>query len=272
MQYLLVSLFACVAIFDLGYSQHTWNGLYATWTPVPQRGFDAYPRDLTEKHNFVFKDNLCDGVKFRGQRYWSKSDPAIMLLFDKNGIIAGMQSSAPKDKFTPGMARGFVDDGAYWTQTFYFVNPDTICNKGRTKADLEKEGTGTGFWIQYGPDPKVNIINLPLSEQEIKKTLWGSGRCLPSMGQHYWLNVTENMSCMDFFPSCLLVNNGTLNGFCLAKNVFIDSPLYDFPHPVPSALKATLDPVPKCFFEKEYADLSSLHVYFHSNPRETTKC
>jgi len=30
---------------------------------------------------------------FRGQRYWFKNDPATILLFDKNGYIAGIQTS-----------------------------------------------------------------------------------------------------------------------------------------------------------------------------------
>jgi len=270
MKLLLVILLSAVSTF----ADPSWNGLYATWNALPQKGFDAMPRSLDEKHNFVLKDNQCNGGKFLGQRYWSNNDPALILLFDKNGIIAGMQSSSPKSQYTPlpGM-KGFVDDGDYWTQTAYFVEPSTICTKGRTKADLAKEGTGTGLWIQHGPDAKTNLINFPPNEDDIKKTLWGASKCFPSMGQHYWFNITVDMSCNNIFPNCLLYNNGSLNAFCFTKNVNLDSPLYDFPHPTNDRVQGFMNPVPKCFFsEKSFATLTTLHVYFHDNPRETTKC
>jgi hypothetical protein len=271
---LLVILFSAVHIFAAPPEHTVWNGLFATWDYRPNKGYNALPRQLSEKQDFVLKDNLCNGGKFRGQRYWANKDPALMLLFDKNGIIAGMQTSVPKSQYTPMPgSKGFVDDGDLWTQTFYFVEPSTICNKGRTKDDLEKQGTGTGFWIQYGPDLSKDVFNLPLAEEEIKKTVWGSGRCFPTMGQHYWYNVTSDIKCKDFFPSCLLYNNHKLTGFCVAKDATLDSPRYDFPHATPARINATMNPVPKCFFsEPSFQSTSVIHVYFHNNPRDTTNC
>jgi hypothetical protein len=271
---LLVFLLNAIPVFAVPSTHTSWNGLSATWTYLPNKGFDEMPRQLSEKHDFVLKDNLCNGGKFRGQRYWSNSDPALMLLFDKNGIIAGMQTSAPKSKFTPlPGSKGFVDDGDLWTQTVYFVEPSTICKTGRTKEELEKDGTGTGLWIQHGPDPTKNVINLPLNEEEIKKTKWGSGRCFPTMGQHYWFDLSSDMNCKDFFPTCLLYNGNKLTGFCFAKNVNLESPHYDVPRATPSGINATMNPVPKCFFsEPSFQVNSAIHVYFHKNPRDTSNC
>jgi len=72
----------------------------------------------TSTANFDFKDDFCGGSKittyktlqnyyyksglicysfaadtrFRGVRYWYKGDPATVLLFDKAGYIAGIQT------------------------------------------------------------------------------------------------------------------------------------------------------------------------------------
>jgi len=266
---LLVILLSVVSAFG---QLNGWNALHATWNAIPFKGFDALPRQLTERHNFVLKDNQCDGGKFRGQRYWSNNDPALILIFDKNGIIAGMQTSIPKTKYRPTI-NAFQDDGDYWTQTAYFVDPSTICSAGRTAADLEKQGTGTGLWFQTGPDPTKNLMAIPLDEAEAKKSLWGFGRCFPTMGQHYWYNVTVDMNCDNFFPNCLLYNKGKLNAFCFAENADLVSPRYDYPHPTNDKVKLFMNPVPKCFFsDKTFEKQSTLHVYFHSNPRFTSNC
>jgi len=273
----LVFLLSVAFAFADPPTHQSWNGLFAPWDARPNSGYDALPRQLSEKGNFVLKDNQCTsaGAKFRGQRYWVFNDPATIIIFDKNGIIAGWQTSVRKSEFTPAPTqKGFVDDDHFWTQTIYFVDPSTICSTGRTKADLDKDGTGTGLWLQYGPDITKDVLHPPLLESEVKKNkLWGSGRCLPTMGMHYWYNVTEGMKCDDFLGNCLLYNHGKLTGFCIAKNVHLESIRYDFPPPVPAALKATIDPVPKCFFsEPAYQKLSSIHVYFHENPRNTSTC
>jgi len=271
MQYLLLSILLPVAtVFG---QQNGWNAFHAKWSAVPFVGFDTLPRKLTEKHNFVLKDNQCEGGKFRGQRYWSNNDPALFLLFDKNGIIAGMQTSIPKSTNYKPTISYFQDDGDYWTQTAYFVNPSTICSTGRSAADLEKDGTGTGLWLQNGPDPTKDLVSIPLDETEAKKTKWGSGKCFYTMGMHYWYDVTPDMSCDNFVPNCLLYNGGKLTGFCFAKNVALESSRYDYPRSSPDTVKYTMDPVPKCMHtDPTFAKQSSLHVYFHANPRFTSNC
>lgn len=93
-----------------------WNGLKVTWSmnPFNSWGFDSQPRVMpngtgdyqlrddqckNRKYGFhCYEDGKCcdDFIangKFYGQRYWFKQDPALTLLFDKKGVIAGIQTS-----------------------------------------------------------------------------------------------------------------------------------------------------------------------------------
>ena len=57
-----------------------------------------------------------------------------------------------------------------------------------------------------------------------------TGRILFS-GQHYWYNVTSDMSCEDFWPMFLLYNGGELNAFGWAFQGDLNSPRYEKPTP-----------------------------------------
>jgi len=257
-----------------------WSALRVSWyaNPLSPWGFDGVPRSLDEnKEIFQLKDDQCaaGGQKFLGQRYWYKQDPSLILLFDKNGIIAGIQTSALKSKFTPypDLMKYYMDDGDYWTLTAYFVDPSTICTTGRTKEDLQSQGTGTGLWLQFGPNAVTDSVSIPVKEDDIKQTKWGYGKCFYTMGQHYWYNVSKGMDCGDFLPNCLLYNKGQLTGFCFATNAILPSDRYDSPSPTNKVVNKFLDPVPDCFFsDKSYAKLSTLHVYFIDSPQLSSWC
>jgi len=282
MKFIIFS-FLAVAVnanyFDLS---HNWNALRVSWyaNPLSSWGFDKMPRHLAENKAFEKKDDMCadGGKKFVGHRYWYKQDPTLILLFDRNGIIAGIQTAALKSKFSPPenlKGKYYIDDGDFWTLTSYFVDPSTICNQGRTKEQLDKEGTGVGLWLQYGQDPIKDSVQIPTNETDMKNTKWGSGKCFYTMGQHYWYDVSKDMSCNDFVPNCLLYNKGKLTGFCFAKNAnLIDqSNRYDSPAPKNSVVKKFMDPVPDCFFkDPSYSLVSTMHVYFIESPRVTSWC
>jgi len=267
--FIALALFAVTANANLFDFSNNWNNLRVKWGLNPLSSFKTVPRHLNEIGSFELKDDQCNGGKFLGQRYWSKSDPSVILLFDKNGYIAGMQTSTPKSKFTPAHLkdRNFIDDGDYWTLTTYFVPPSSICTTGRTKEQFEKEGTGSGLWVQIGPNPLTDTMEIPRDEAEIKKTNWGHGKCFKTMGQHYWYNVSADMSCDDFFPKCLLYNKGKLTGFCFALNADLQSDRYDNPHPTAEVINKFMDPMPKCFAtDPTYKLLSTIHVYFIEHP------
>jgi hypothetical protein len=49
------------------------------------------------------------------------------------------------------------------------------------------------------------------------------------IGQHYWYNISEGMSCDDFFPAFLLYNSGKLNAFGWATLGDFESNRYEHP-------------------------------------------
>ena len=67
--------------------------------------------------------------------------------------------------------------------TAYFVDPSTICRKGRDSAQLLKEGIGTGLWLQNGTNPINDSVQMPLYESAVGTTKWVKGACFPSMGK-----------------------------------------------------------------------------------------
>jgi charged multivesicular body protein 7 len=270
-------LAAQAGIFDLS---HNWNTLKVTWNPNPIGGwaFDKLPRTLSENKHFELRDDLCEtgGGKLLGQRYWYKQDPALNLLYDKNGVIAGIATSIPKSKFTPPAPlqnKNYQDDGDYWTLAAYFIDPSLICGAGRTKEEMETTGTGTGLWIQMGPNAVTDCYKAPANETEVKTTKWGSGKCFWTMGQHYWYDITKDMSCDDVVPNCLLYNGGQLNAFCFATNGNFESKRYDNPHPTNKVVPKFMDPMPDCFnTDPSYEVQSTIHVYFYESPRVTSWC
>jgi charged multivesicular body protein 7 len=225
--------------------------------------------------SFVFKDDFCgDDTRFRGVRYWYKSDPATILLFDKAGYIAGIQTQVPKNLYTPSPQNNghpFVDDGDYWTLTAYFVDPNIICTTGRTADQYVSQGTGDRLVIQNGTNALTDGFVVPLVQTDADSTKWTKGHCFWTMGLHYWYNVRKDMSCDEFFPFFILYNNGKLNAFGFAVNGPLTSKRYE--HPTASISGQFIDPVPDCFFsDTTYNTLSTMHVYMNDSPRSTSNC
>jgi charged multivesicular body protein 7 len=271
---LAIALFATAV-----YAAPEWDGLRVTWdfNPLNLWAFNGMPRSLGElKSDFQLRDDQCKtpNAKFLGQRYWYKEDPAITLLYDTKGTIAGIQTSIPKANYTPTATpagRNYVDDGNYWTLTAYFVDPSTICADGRSQDQLKSEGTGSNLYLQHGPNPIQDSVAIPRSEEEAKKTLWGHGKCFYTMGQHYWYNVSKDMNCNDFVPNCLMYNKGRLTAFCFAANVVLPSRRYE--HPTNQQAKMFLDPVPDCYYkDPSYKKTSTIHVYMIDAPRTRSLC
>jgi len=272
----------------IGLLTHKWEALRVSWygnptkwhLPPLNRGpaFDPMPRQLSEIKTWEVRDDLCatGGGKLVGQRYWLKKDPVLNLLFDKNGYIAGVTTSIPKSKFTPPAAlkdKNYQDDGDYWTLAAYFIDPKLICGAGRTKEEFEKTGTGSGLYIQTGPNAATDYYFAPAEESDIKKSMWGSGKCFPTMGQHYWFNITKDMPCTNIVPNCILYTHGKLDAFCFAINGDFESDRYDNPKPTNDKIKLFMEPLPSCFYtEPSYKILSTLHVYFSDNPPLTSLC
>jgi len=261
----------------------SWDSLTLTWglNPFSKYEFMSAPREVSSATNAGWKqrDNYCGSDStFRGIRYYdSTSDPALTLLFDVAGYIAGIQTSIPKTSYTPSkqnLGNAFVDDGLYWTLTAYFVDPSIICTTGRTAAQFAAQGTGDRLVIMNGTVANAaNMLTIPMTQSAVDGTKWTQGKCFWTMGLHYWYSVTESMSCDDFFPFFLLYNKGALNGWGFSINANLPSNHYDYPHPTPTVAGQFINPEPSCFFtDPSFDPVSTMHVYFTDNPRTGNLC
>jgi len=267
-------LLVCCFVYSL--ADDYWDSLRITYGDPDDKNktsFDHMPRHVIEAEyeHWTLIDDQCDSsssMMFRGRRYWKGNDSATILLFDKNGYIAGIQTSVPEDvKWTPSptyLGNYILNETNFFenhlTLTAYFVNTSIICT-GRTREEFEKEGTGTDLYIQSGPDPMKDYKMIPRSQDDIKDDpLWGHGKCFYKMGQHFWRNVAKTMDCDDFFPFCLMYNKGKLNAFCFAINADVPSDRYE--HPDLGEVKDFIEPVPDCMYsDPSFQHTTSLHVY-----------
>ncbi|XP_025094545.1 uncharacterized protein LOC112564143 [Pomacea canaliculata] len=252
--------------------QPEWNNLKVTFgaNVFSSRVFADLPRTVDEarRKGWIMIDRCRNDGPFRGARYVKQNDFSVTLLYDVNGYIAGIQcgllkGGLPHD-FPPLPLRNvFQEDGNDRVAlTAYFTDPAIICTTGRTSSTFQEEGTGSNLYIQTGSDPLTQSSLIPRQEKDIAKTPWKRGRCFVGMGVHYWFNVTQNMSCDNFFPAFLLYNDGKLNAFGWALGIPQTSSRFE--HPSRSSLSWFFDPVPSCLSQQP--DLSTMHIYLTSNP------
>ena len=57
--------------------------------------------------------------------------------------------------------------------TAYFVDPNIICNGGRTQEDFDRDGTGNVLLIQTGPTPE-HLYAAPLTASDAKEVMLSS--------------------------------------------------------------------------------------------------
>ncbi|XP_035683055.1 uncharacterized protein LOC118420366 [Branchiostoma floridae] len=223
--------------------------------------------------------NECTAGTWRGFRYVKDNDPAVTLLFDKNGYIAGLQmgvlkselpsnGSIPPEQITPPWIEDTDKD--MWLLTAYFIPPDDICSDGRTEAEYQEEGTGTDLYIQTGPDPTSDIMAIPLQQADLEGSEWTEGKCVWGMGKHYWWNLRVDMDCHEFYPVFVMYNGGKLDTFGWNIGTYLNSPRYE--HPGIDRVKYPLDPVPTCL-DDHFQTPSRIHVYLTSGyPPFTNHC
>ena len=242
-----------------------WNGL-----KIRYNIFKNMPRTENEAvaEGFKMSSDCEDNPKFKGKQYLKDNDTMAILLFDKNGYIAGIQTGIPKglpnNYPRPDLQPMFIDDGELYKVTAYFVDPLLICNKGRSRQQFRLQGTGTDLFIQNGNNPEQDLIEIA---QEESQSTWRKGKCKRKMGYHYFLNVTPEMSCDEFAPIYLIYLEGNLKGFIMSFNAVLNSTIVPFENPSPSALGAMLDTTPSCMNEIQR---STLHVYLEDKPEAYT--
>jgi len=279
---LLLSSVACGYGFLFG-GGPAFDDLKVTFAinPLNFWRFNSVPRTLEDAvaEGWSLHNDGCANSKdhLPGARYILNADLSVILVFDANGFIAGLQMGIPKSAITPGhlvMVSPIQDDNQQYVLSTYFIHPTRICDKSksRTKEEFEKQGTAQDVWWQTGPKVATDVVEVPLTQDEaaLKQAHWTKGKCMPTMGMHYWYNITENMDCNSFMPYCLLYNKGKFNGFCYATPAeFHNANPHRFEHPTGNlAKKCCIDPYPKCFDELGLSNnkLTTMHVFLDSTP------
>jgi len=269
-----------LAVFGLGVASalffpHTkWDGLSVTFgvNPFDSNVFSSLPRTESDAQaaNWIKKADCDVNSKFLGRRYVKDNDYAVILLFDDNGYIAGIQTGVAKAglpaSYPPAKQIGNMiqDDGDHYTVTAYFTDPAGICNGGRTAAEFAVEGTGTNLYIQNGSNPLTQSSHIPSQQSGMAGTGWTLGHCFPAMGVHYWYSVSTNMDCDDFQPVFLLYNEQRLTAFGWALGTPQNSSRFE--HPPLSVVSAFMNPVPSCL--ANYDQLSTMHIYLTAHPTQ----
>ena len=85
-----------------------------------------------------------------------------MLLFDKAGYIAGIQTTVPKSLNYPTKAgkafhNVWVEERDSNTLTAYWTDPARICKNGRTAQEYKSQGTGDRLLFQIGRANNTNV-------------------------------------------------------------------------------------------------------------------
>ncbi|KAL3847552.1 hypothetical protein ACJMK2_018457 [Sinanodonta woodiana] len=250
-----------------------WDNLRVTWgmDPFDPNYFVSMPRTQQDalSEGWVMKSDCNAGRHFAGRRCWKDNDPSVMILYDVNGYIAGIQIGISKDvktwsgedyPFQQQINAPFVDDGDLYVITAYFTDPAVVSNIGRTQSDFNSHGIGEHLFIQNGTHLN-DVIMAPARESEVESTGWTKGKCFTSMGVYYWYNLHVDMPCSDLFPVFLLYNEGELSafGWALHANVAGSQRLE---HQPTSSLSAFMETVPSCL---DYpGTMTTLHIYMNT--------
>ncbi|XP_050394540.1 uncharacterized protein LOC126812282 [Patella vulgata] len=266
--FILTSLAVCNGIF-FGFFSRKWNGLKVTCglNPFNSYTFDSLPRTVDAAINDGFVKISDCGAKFRGNRYIKDGDHAVVLLYDTQGFIAGIQTGIPEGQSDgypfPGIKSPFVKENGFHYITAYFVDPRIICTTGRTYRQFRDQGTGTDLYIQNGTNPETDSFKVPKLQTELQGTKWTEGKCFPSMGRHYWYDLSANSDCQKQYPVFLMYNDGRLNSFGWAFTTSLTSQRYE--HPTPSYFGTFMKQVPRCLYNM--GTMSTMHIYLTSTPR-----
>ena len=238
--------------------------------------FNSMPRTVQDAVNRGWKRDVGCTEGFNGNRFILNDDREVILIYDSNGLIAGMATSTRKGnkpEFPSKRLEPYLDDeGDYWTFSTYFTDPKKVCQKSSIGTWL---WDGTGDRLVFAS--KKTSLEIPLKENELNKTFWTQGMCVKSMGMHYWLNLDgpfgKDSKRDSAFPAFLLYNNGKLNAFGWIWYTYTKSPKIEKVRP--AILGGFIRNPPDWMFDPEQAAtpfLSSLHIYLDSAPLSNGVC
>lgn len=288
---LLATFILTIAVADL-VSAVLWEDLRITYSLnfFSNYGFNKIERTKTKVTNNMNWAPLFSGggecenkqgdFEFFGYPMTDKRDKSVVTLYDKNGVIAGIQAYFPQNEVInpkgnyrfdrTGMLQNMtLNNKTYFVATAYFIQPDLICSEGRNETDLSKDGTGTGLWFQNGATPS-DLITVPLKRGDAIRESWNQNACFPGMGYHNFYNVSHlrETNCAESRPAFLLYNRAkNLHGFGFVIPGLAQSPKFE--HPPNFGIKRILgaENTPECILEQNtLVGSTSIHVYFISRP------
>lgn len=271
-----------------------WNSLNGSFLIGKPESFGYFPRSINEI-NTLFngswvpvsstQNDCSNGGLFNGIQYTKENDYSVGLLYDVNGIIAGIQMLIPHDVVRtstndldydaiPMYQNATYGGNDYYVLTAYLVEPSTICTTGRTQESLAQEGTGTGLWIQNGPSAEDTVQvpqDRPESEDEDENDGWTKNNCFPAMGFHnfYSIKQYEATNCTEMVPFFGLYNKDSkkLHGFGFITPGNIINPRFEQPPAAAIRLILGAGRTPQCVLAlQEREGVTSLHVYFVKEP------
>lgn len=245
-----------------------WDDLKVTWgiNPLDSTALNSLPRTETDAKNqgWVLEKD-CSEVN--GNRYILNNDPAVLLIFDHKGIIAGIACKIPKglpfDFPSVEQQEYFTNEGDSYVISAYFTDPNLVCSKIAQRLS-------TGDRLVIKGDKKT--LNIPMDEADIiSEKFFTQGRCFFTMGQHYWADLQgipldENVELKNFLPLFALYNKGKLNGFGWAFNADFKSTRFE--HPTIDSIEYFFHspPPPGLSDPTQSAGLSTMHIYMDSTP------
>jgi len=254
-----------------------WPNLRVTFGLNPF-GNAFYPYPITESEAIAAgweKIGTCGDPIWLGERYADPSDPALVLIYDQAGYIAGSQSgmlaSNVDESVFPVSSNPVYQAGDFYGvpaffSTAYFVDTAIICNGGRSESDFSSQGVGDRLLFQSGSTPDSLIVAPMTQDAANNDPAWYDHYCFLGMGDHYLqFNYQPDQDCNTVFPGQLLYDAGVLNGFVWQHAANLPGDKWE--HPDAMAVNAIIDRPPTCISDLlEYPGLSTMHHYFYSMP------
>lgn len=167
------------------------------------------PRTVEDATNKGWKPvgiNGCtsDEAVWPGTRMIPPLDiPDMVLIYDVDGNVAGMQSGAPASEFEGGVCPNsyYISNKLQGTEfclaTFYFTDPATICSKGQKKDALIFQEGAT-----YKEADK--LVTIPWTWSQALKDNWVEENYFVGMGHHFTPYEAEPENCPGIRPYQLL--------------------------------------------------------------------
>jgi len=255
-------LFACLVVAS---KSVYWGDFRVNYNINPVGHFNRMPRTVVDAVQEGWSpisdtsDCLNDG-QYWGHRYIVPGDYSLVLMYDVQGTISGLQMLLPHDEILPNNTFRFSDvpyfnngtfEGReYFILTAYFVEPVEICSAGRNETELIDEGTGRGTWIQIGRTPS-NLLTIPDLREVALINGWSDNNCFGGMGRHSWYRMEdyEASNCETQVPVFGLWNRQMeLLGFGFSVSGTTLNPHFENP-PTAAVQIIAGSPAPACLFE-----------------------